>query len=505
MISIYSLHVDFGKKLTGVERSALKRAHLFNNQLNLPVIFITCKLNIDLSENVENLRKIEWMPLNSKVINVYDDLRESSGVYNANNEIFKEIDKDNFKVSLINDKHERWYSIDDKFNMYVVWSDIDKSKISYINIFYKNKKIRRHKYDKNGKLYVIQYLNEKGVVYQDELISLSNNVFLKRYYDVDLNDIYRIEMVGSNNIVSIFSNEKELNEWWLKSKEFPDKSVFLIDKNRFWNQAVNDFKYKTISVLHSVHFQENSILDINGGKLNSNYKEILEGVYKVDKVLTLTEQQRDDLIFRFNNPDFYETIPHSLDFQPDFNPLYKNKSGYFNIVALCRLSPEKQIEDMIYMMQELVKINNKVKLFVYGDGGQRSYLEKLVCDLNLEKHVFFPGYVQNLKEVYSDAFLSILTSKCEGFSLSVLESLSYSVPVVSYNVKYGPSSMIEDGFNGYLFEQKKFKDMAVKVNSILKNSDLYNNMRKNAYEISLNYSEAKVADRWRKLINQLLS
>lgn len=404
MISIYSLHVDFGKKLTGVERSALKRAHLLNNQLNMPVVFVTCKLNIDLNQNVRILKEIKWMPFNSKIINVYDDLRENSSLNSVGGEVDKGINREDFNVVFLNDKHERWYSFDDRFNMYVVWSDSNKIKLSYINFFYKNKKIRRHNYDESGNLYIIQYLNENGLVYQEDLINFINNVFLKRYFNVELNNVFRLEVVSGNQVKNVFSSENELNEWWIKSKKFPDKSLFLVDKNRFWSQAVNGFKHKTISVLHSVHFKEGSILDIQVGKLNSNYKEILDGVYKVDKILTLTDQQREDLIHRFNNPDFYATIPHSLDFIPNFNPVYKNDSGFFNIVALCRLSPEKQIEDMIYMMQELVKINNKFKLFVYGDGGQRTYLEKLVADLNLGNYIFFPGYVRNLKDVYSDAF-----------------------------------------------------------------------------------------------------
>ena len=41
----------------------------------------------------------------------------------------------------------------------------------------------------------------------------------------------------------------------------------------------------------------------------------------------------------------------------------------------------------------------------------------------------------------------------EGFSLSLLESLSHGVPVISYDIKYGPAEMINNGENGYLIQK----------------------------------------------------
>ena len=41
----------------------------------------------------------------------------------------------------------------------------------------------------------------------------------------------------------------------------------------------------------------------------------------------------------------------------------------------------------------------------------------------------------------------------EGFSLALLESLAHGVPTISYNIKYGPKEMINNGENGYLIEK----------------------------------------------------
>ena len=52
MKKVYFLNVDFGKKLTGIERSSLKRAYLFINYLNSIPVFITSKFNLDLNDNI---------------------------------------------------------------------------------------------------------------------------------------------------------------------------------------------------------------------------------------------------------------------------------------------------------------------------------------------------------------------------------------------------------------------------------------------------------------------
>ena len=46
--------------------------------------------------------------------------------------------------------------------------------------------------------------------------------------------------------------------------------------------------------------------------------------------------------------------------------------------------------------------------------------------------------------------MSLITSNMEGFSLALLESLAHGVPVISYDIKYGPSELITSDFNGYL-------------------------------------------------------
>ena len=506
MKKVYFLNVDFGKNLTGIERSSLKRACLFKNYLNITPIFLCSKLNLELDEQVERYKKIGWMPESCQVINVYDDLRKrSSGNLAVPLEPqLKYYRADDFKVIDINEKHQTYTTEHSSMLMYIVWRDTAKTKLNYINFFFNKKKIRREKYDLNGFLYLIQYLHDNSKILSEDVVDLQGNVFLKKYYDIEKNILNRIEFYKNKQLRSIFANEQALISDWLLNFDSKPESLLVIDKNRYWSEAASQLRpqCKVISVLHSIHLKEGDLNNVVEGRLNSNYAAVLNGEHSVDMILTLTDAQKSDLEQRYGETHTIRVIPHSLDHQQEA-PENKKISKIQNIIAMCRLASEKQLEDMIYIMSKVQQKNPDIRLFIYGEGAERKKLEDLIISLNLNNTVYLPGFVNDLAQVYQTASLSILTSKCEGFSLAVLESLSYGVPVISYDIKYGPSSMIKHTQNGYLFEPKDFDGIANQIDQTLKDEVLVNKLRKNAYLTSLKYTEQVVAEKWKNLLFEL--
>ena len=48
-----------------------------------------------------------------------------------------------------------------------------------------------------------------------------------------------------------------------------------------------------------------------------------------------------------------------------------------------------------------------------------------------------------MSQEYNNAYLSIVTSNMEGFSLALLEGQSFGVPTISYDIKYGPNELVK--------------------------------------------------------------
>src|SRR5690606_2803434 len=114
-IEYFFFNVDFGQKLTGIERSSFKRAILFAEYLNIIPHFVTANLNLNLRKNWQHYQNIGWIPEKSHLLNVYEDIRKKT----KNNVKKNELSFDGFEVKYISDTHRRFYKNDKKFTMYV--------------------------------------------------------------------------------------------------------------------------------------------------------------------------------------------------------------------------------------------------------------------------------------------------------------------------------------------------------------------------------------------------
>ncbi len=75
----------------------------------------------------------------------------------------------------------------------------------------------------------------------------------------------------------------------------------------------------------------------------------------------------------------------------------------------------------------------------------------------------FMSFKTHINEEIAKAELMLSTSKMEGFGLAILESLSVGTPVISYDIDYGPSEPIQDGFNGYLVPKGDINQMVERL------------------------------------------
>src|SRR5690606_22583719 len=123
-------------------------------------------------------------------------------------------------------------------------------------------------------------------------------------------------------------------------------------------------------------------------------------------------------------------------------------------------------------------------------------LQKEIDIKGLGKNVFLAGYTENISKELNSSVLFLSTSKTEGFPLAFLESMSHGVPIISYDIKYGPKAIIKDGFNGLVVEKNNIKNTADKIIHCLNNEILLKNMSKNAYETAENYTMENIAKIW---------
>ena len=113
--------------------------------------------------------------------------------------------------------------------------------------------------------------------------------------------------------------------------------------------------------------------------------------------------------------------------------------------------------------------NNKLKFLLIGDGEDFNEVKKILEE-NFQNRFILLGS-KNHDEIinyYSASDLSILPSLMEATSISGLEAMAASLPLVGTNVG-GIPVLIKDGINGYLCEPEDPQDLAEKIDKLLDN------------------------------------
>ncbi len=128
----------------------------------------------------------------------------------------------------------------------------------------------------------------------------------------------------------------------------------------------------------------------------------------------------------------YEQLSNPLEAEHKW-PILKNRRV---VLFLSRLSPEKGLDQFLSTWADITSLSryDDVILIIAGpdDRGYRAVLKELVEKHQLQSHVVFTGMVgeQEKKSLLSRADIYTLPSYSEGFSMSILEALASSTPVL---------------------------------------------------------------------------
>lgn len=117
--------------------------------------------------------------------------------------------------------------------------------------------------------------------------------------------------------------------------------------------------------------------------------------------------------------------------------------------------------------------------------------------------MFIHDYAFDIRGLYTKASLSVLTSDYEGLPMSLLEAMSYGVPVISYPINYGPKSIIQNNINGIITKRRIILMNWQKNNSCIKKETLISQFSENARTaVKTNFSYEAVSKKWIELIDE---
>jgi len=142
-------------------------------------------------------------------------------------------------------------------------------------------------------------------------------------------------------------------------------------------------------------------------------------------------------------------------------------------------------------------------LELYGFGQEEENCKKLIKKLGLNKNVIIKGFTNDPAGVFSSAAFSMMTSAIEGYPLTLAESVCNGCPVFAFDIKYGPSDVINHNKTGFLFPRFNKELYAQKIISYLKDIDKQRVMSENCYDAAPKHSVDTFMDKWFKFTEEM--
>lgn len=212
----------------------------------------------------------------------------------------------------------------------------------------------------------------------------------------------------------------------------------------------NSFWRKSIFILISWLLKKKIVLHIHGGQFESfvnHHPFILHILKRCSSIIVLS--------------------PSKLVYYQEHFGL--NHINVINNVIPCPIIKEKEISDTvnflflgflckdkgIYDLLDIISCNKdrytgKMKLFIGGNGNVEK-VKRIIKENKLDQIVFYIGWVDGEKkiEILNKSHVYILPSYVEALPISILEAMSYHLPIISTRVGAIPD-IVHNNENGFL-------------------------------------------------------
>ncbi|MBK5470008.1 MULTISPECIES: glycosyltransferase family 4 protein [Bacillus] len=305
---------------------------------------------------------------------------------------------------------------------------------------------------------------------------------VKNYMQAGLSEKTKLEYFptyyGSNHFVNIFYFMIQYVKLFFKlnvlKHQYDIAHIHMSYRGSFIRKS------KIIQILHKnnipivLHMHGSQFKDFYNESSDKRKKDIVDTLNKVTVILALGEQWKE----------YYESICKAKVVSLDNAVFPKESINDFNdrvyITTMGVLSQRKGTYDLIEVGAKLKgKIDNKYKIVLAGDG-EIEKVKKRINELDLGDLFIVPGWISDeakIEEIYRKSIIYVLPSYNEGMPMSILEAMSYGLPVISTEV--GSIASVVEADNGFVIKPGDITELGDKITCLLNNQLIMELMGRN--------------------------
>lgn len=157
------------------------------------------------------------------------------------------------------------------------------------------------------------------------------------------------------------------------------------------------------------------------------------------------------------------------------HPAIRNAMKMLDIGNIGRLSEQKGMTYFIEAAEIITRTHPEARFIIVGDGEEREQLHAQIEKKKLQNKMLFLGYRNDIQNVMSQLDFVVLSSLWEGLPLTPIEAYSVGKTVIGTAVD-GTPEIIRDGVDGYLVEPRNPVQLAEKMNELIENPEMRENM-----------------------------
>ena len=168
-------------------------------------------------------------------------------------------------------------------------------------------------------------------------------------------------------------------------------------------------------------------------------------------------------------------------------------------VLVARIHRKKRVDEAVeaFALVHAARPSARLEIYGFGYGDElEKKIQQLVVDRGLTGAVEFRGFVEDAASIYRGACATLCTSESEGFALTLFESMGTGVPVVSYDVRYGPREAITDGVDGYVVPWGDRQALADRLLALAADPELRAELGERAAQVPPRFGTEVVQQAW---------
>ncbi|PKE20290.1 glycosyltransferase [Macrococcoides caseolyticum] len=274
--------------------------------------------------------------------------------------------------------------------------------------------------------------------------------------------IFTLKTIKSYNQIHSFLKN---NNFDLITTHTPIISIL----TRLANHKLN--KNKMMYTAHGFHFYK------GGGKLKNIVFRSLEKYFSkyTDALVTMNNEDYNSAksfhmkkLYKVNGIGVdtkHYTPENSNDIRLELG-LQENEIG---LVYLAELSDRKNQNFILSNWNKIQSKNDKIKLFLVGDGNNKEAYINFIKDNNL-KNIELLGYRADVQDILYSMDGVVLLSKHEGLPRCLLEGMALNKMLIASDIR-GNNDLIENNKNGYLIKLTDDKKLIHILGDIVNNKE----------------------------------